>query len=463
MEDAREHLSGFLVLDGNWQVLELVQAHVNQQFHQTLLQRHILDTGPVGQGLALDSGGGGTTSAAIDAGTITTFSEFMYPRWDSVKDWWAPWVAVIEDDEIVLDARVNRLRYVPDGDDDLPLMMDGRSYYDVLLSEYGPLNHAWPRLSIASRILDSFVCDGPGRPDISGDGLGDDLIQGAAGASSPQMHSFYNANGFSGKATPGMININTASVEVLRMLPHMFKIVHQTYENDVADIDEFDRNPRSLIPEAIVQWRELSNGSPFMETGTGITGGPDYQDRSLSLGVTYGAGPKNTRGFSSPAEIGMLRSSALIDNVIEPWNVVNKHQSIRDRDSWRIDFAAAEPFDYSGLQPPIYGVGTNISTDLIHNDYYGENSISGDGVSGDAEELNLLQAGISNLISTTSDMFTVHLRIRTFKRNPITGVWDATDAEQIIDDSRYVLLVDRSNVNTSADKPRILYYEKLPN
>ena len=60
-------------------------------------------------------------------------------------------------------------------------------------------------------------------------------------------------------------------------------------------------------------------------------------------------------------------------------------------------------------------------------------------------------------------MFTVHIRIRTFKRNPITGIWDATDLDYIVDDSRYVMLVDRSNVETPADKPKILYFEKLPN
>ena len=107
--------------------------------------------------------------------------------------------------------------------------------------------------------------------------------------------------------------------------------------------------------------------------------------------------------------------------------------------------------------------GAPLSTDVNTEEYYGENSLVGDRVSGDSEEINLLQAGISNLISTNSDVFTVHMRIRTFKRNPITGVWDATDIDQIVDDSRYVMLVDRSKVDAPADKPRILYFEKLPN
>jgi hypothetical protein len=187
--------------------------------------------------------------------------------------------------------------------------------------------------------------------------------------------------------------------------------------------------------------------------------------------MNYGEGPKATRGFSSPSEIGVLRplegTVTVIDDVMEPWHINTRHQAIRDVDSWRIDFAALEPFashDSTGTADFIGdGIGSPISTDVNFRNYYGEDTLIGDGISGDAEEINLLQSGMSNLISTTSDMFTVHLRIRTFRRNSITGIWNATDPDFIIDDSRYVMLVDRSNVNTPADKPRILYFEKLPN
>ena len=148
---------------------------------------------------------------------------------------------------------------------------------------------------------------------------------------------------------------------------------------------------------------------------------------------------------------------------------------------------SSEPFlipDSFSTNPLLDLIGANLSTDVVttsfsyappYNDwegFYGStaytddlayHTVLGDRVSGDSEELNLLQSGISNLITTTSDMFTVHMRIRTFKRNPITGVWNATDLDHIIDDSRYVMLVDRSEVNTPADKPKILYFEKLPN
>jgi hypothetical protein len=126
-----------------------------------------------------------------------------------------------------------------------------------------------------------------------------------------------------------------------------------------------------------------------------------------------------------------------------------------------------DPFgtiNYGTTSGELVDAGAMISTEVNFANYYGGQDLrSGDRVTSDAEESNLLQAGISNLISTTSDMFTVHMRIRTFKRNPVSGIWDATDLDYIVDDSRYVMLVDRSNVNVPSDKPKILYFEKLPN
>jgi hypothetical protein len=437
----------------------------------------------------------------IDAGTITTFSEFMYPK---ASDWYAPWVGTVETNRVFLDERVNRLRYTPSGDGGqgglpTPLMLDGRNQPGGA-DGVTATNNPWPRQSIATRILDSFVCDGPGRPDVDNDGslivtlqdvinnpgltYGDlDPDDNIDFESNSYWHSYYNANGYSGKATPGMININTAPVEVLRTLPHMYKTVHP------AEPSGNDQNPRTLVPESIVQWRELHNGGVDNITNdSGFTGGPNYSgydaggelfsNRSATIGLTLGGGIKDTRGFSSPAEIGLLRQIGVLDNVFEPWHIDLEHQAIRDIGAWSINFASMEPFsDATGTGEMIWDdlngntrfdvgestAGAPLSTDVNFTDYYGENVLTGDGVSGDSEELNLLQSGISNLITTNSDVFTVHMRIRTFKRNPITGVWDATNLDYIIDDSRYVMLVDRSNVESPSDKPRILYFEKLPN
>jgi len=87
--------------------------------------------------------------------------------------------------------------------------------------------------------------------------------------------------------------------------------------------------------------------------------------------------------------------------------------------------------------------------------------LTGDRIAGDKEEGTMLFSGISNMITTRSDVFTVHMKIRTFKQDPETGVWDATDPANIIDDSRYVMVIDRSGVDRPGQHPKVLMLEKI--
>ncbi len=279
--------------------------------------------------------------------------------------------------------------------------------------------HAVPALPAGLRVLDAFVCDGIG------------VNSGGAG-------EFLNANHFGGKATPGLININTAPVEVMRALPHMTRMVHEA--NSPSD------NLYVRIPEAIVQYRERFNGIPptdpnYLLYSTGIPSGANYSDRAGDL--------RPERGLASIGELMLLTKLA---QFVLPLPLLEPNEN------WRVDFAALRP---AGLGPPGAGVeSTQISTDVNNPEVGGVTQP--DNVAKDVEEANLLFAGISNLITTRSDMFTVYFKVRSFRQNRVTGKWDATDPEYIVDDSRYVMLVDRSEVNRPTDKPKILYLEKLP-
>lgn len=95
---------------------------------------------------------------------------------------------------------------------------------------------------------------------------------------------------------------------------------------------------------------------------------------------------------------------------------------------------------------------TPIETEILRNDL----------TSGDAIEQNTLLKGISNIVTTRSDVFTVWVRVRTIRQNPLTGKWNATDPDQILDDSRYLMTVDRSSVDRPGDAPKVLSYVRLP-
>ena len=464
----------------------------------------------------------------------------------------------------------------------------------------GELSHLEPEQPAGQRVLDLFVCDGPGVYDlfdntsIANSSNPDNWNPVSDGIIDPEQSYYYylgrdprfkNAHGFTGKGTPGLVNINTAPIEVMRALPHMYRMVHGTDSNDEIGGDVLDtdfggnnlgnRNPRVAIPEAIVQYRDgagqlLSNrnfgfypgdsDNPFyypeldfdwdgtasgeeLAMATGVISGPSYRQRGThtpssnrgsderyTLSTLQQVGQKvgleqdqdtgqiyrradgisvssGTRGFRGIGQLFQLESPAYgrISDSNPPaggWT---------HPDAWEIDFAAKRPFRIvsddiddqsdSPLQDqrfPFTDIGAAISTDVSsirdsHGDQYNANGIQlndfhrylgktptwervantdgrqrerllgGDMVAGDAEEANLLFSGISNMISTRSDMFTVHFRVRTFKPNPETGVWDATDSDAIIDDKRYVMLVDRSEVDRPGEKPKILYVEEIEN
>ncbi|MHC4108778.1 MAG: hypothetical protein ACYSTY_11895, partial [Planctomycetota bacterium] len=275
--------------------------------------------------------------------------------------------------------------------------------------------HAFPALPAGLRVLDAFVCDGPG-------------FNGTAG-----VDDYMNAGGFSGRLTPGIPNLCTATPEVLRTLPHWHRLVHETLSASAA--------PRVGMAEATVHYRERFNGKdPTDPESTGIPNGADYgASRRSDMGDLRGE-----RGLASPGELMLLNKAG--------GSALGAVGGTLSASAWKVGFAA-DPVAFGGFS-------ARISTDVF------DPLIGGmpqpDEVAGDIEESNLLFSGVSNMVTTRSDVFTVYFKVRSFRQNPLNGVWDATDSKYIVDDSRYVMLVDRSQVNRPTDKPRILYLERLP-
>ena len=107
------------------------------------------------------------------------------------------------------------------------------------------------------------------------------------------------------------------------------------------------------------------------------------------------------------------------------------------------------------------GIGNRFSSHA--NDYEEEIELQlDDRIHGDLEEATLQVRAASNIATVRSDVFTVYFVVRTFKQDRETGFWDATLPESIVDETRYVMLVDRSEVNSPNDEPKILYLERVP-
>ena len=338
------------------------------------------------------------------------------------------------------------------------------------LADYTTLS---PSLPAGQRLLSAFVCNDHG---YNTDRNDDGFVDYSSGTF--EEFRFLNAPPFDtrfARGTPGMVNINTATREVMRALPHGFRLVHESNFDQNATYDYIDpagtlRPPyphldpsageysagRTRLAEAIETYRARL-GAPFVNPGLEDPL-PDYGGRGLQNTATPPPFvelnfSRGDYGFESIGEITALLRPG---RVAVSGNPVNAQWNR----SWQVDVAATDHLR------SVFGGDTDIDVDLSVDvmDRYdpATTSFLPDETAQDDEEASLLFNAMSNIITTRSDSFIVYFKIRNVRVNPVTGIWDATDPEFIVDESRYMMIVDRSNVDRPTDSPRILLYEKVP-
>lgn len=442
-----------------------------------------------------------------------------------LADWWIGPPMTFGDNGIRVGGSPNRLSfpYDPtrraDHDQTVP---DPRYSRQVLTPKY-PFN---PALPAGLAVFDAFTVDGPGRQFFDRtlyEFPGGATYTAAQNAALAEDRSPRLANGYSGRLTPGLININTAPVEVMRSLPQMgalaFNDQHprgvvggmspSALTNESGQLlnifsplaggfpfglgeNVSTNGPRVRVPEAIATYRESRPmatpydapfDSPFAEYGDRGLEDPDYTNPAYG----FHAGMRRGQGIMSLGELALLRREAgLVPNGAPPTAYSR---------SWSMRYAGRDPYLLDANNPAV-GLGwdsngpgatayldAKLSTDRIpitlQYDFKPDHVQQGqagymfprniaesflaeaDTSFGDSEETNMLLSGIANLVTTRSDVFTVYIRIRSFTQNPATGIWDASDRQNVIEDTRYVMLVDRSNVDRPGEQPRVLYIERV--
>ena len=364
-----------------------------------------------------------------------------------------------------------------------------------------------PSIPFGASLLDAFTLDGAGKTkvDVETEQTGAYELDGYysdAEKAVAELRRLRLAQEFDGSSTFGLININTAPIEVMRALPNL---QHLSYNSEL-----FGTNPptpaikRVLLPETIVNYRDR------FPAVVGFPDGPKYDDRGFvpPAGTTdyfpFHPGMRGERGFVSVGEL------ALLDREYRPSNIVTTPPQVdpeagvlpdwSKNKSWSINFAGRDPYRYSedpplttpvitghapapvtpppsdtgnGWRPSVVGdpsYASQLSTErlaLSVVQYDNGNTPAFDPIlqlaqiAGDQVERNTLLKGIANMVTTRSDVFTVYLKIRSVAQNPVTGGWDATNPETLIDESRYIMVIDRSNVERPGQEPKILMFEKI--
>jgi hypothetical protein len=334
-----------------------------------------------------------------------------------------------------------------------------------------------PALPTGVAFLDGLTIDGSGRNSF-------DRNSNGAIEPLPPLHSttpptdsalaesrrFRLAGGYSGRATPGLININTAMPEVMHALP----MLTRTWKTPSGSA------PYSHFVDAIRSYRNRSLlGAPTPFDTAQL---PTYVDRGMTAAQITSSGLGSTLPTDLPRFFPTMRSERGFASIGELM-LINRPAAdalpVGLRSSYTARWFGLDPFaDLAEGGFADYSTGYSWPTDLTNprprqlpsDIYYAVNPTVTtpiptkpiDEALGDVEDMNLLFKGISNLVTTRSDVFTVYLRVRQVKQNDTTGVWDGTNRDQVIDDTRYVMCVDRSNVNSPDDQPKILYFQKCP-
>ena len=369
-------------------------------------------------------------------------------------------------------------------------------------------NGAVPWLPAGASILDGFTLDGAGMPrkDLRGSSpnLPPDNLAQPSEVMAAEQRRLRLAGGFQGVLTPGLLNINTAPLEVLRALPNM-QYLSYMYSPTVALVPEDpgfpnrwynydeggpDEAVKVNFPETIINSRDryfpdaavLENANSNVVTTKPLPG-PKYDDRGGSL---FHLGTRQERGFVSVGELAILDRAYQDGNPpgsdpreILPFDfdpAAPARLSWQFLKSWGIDFAGNDPYrtnrtNNAPLTGDDYGwyARANAHSAQLATERLAFNTLwpsfppilASAKTAGDQTERNALLKGIANLVTTRSDVFTVYLKIRSVAQNQQTGKWDATDPTTLIDESRYLMVIDRSNVDRPSDEPRILMFERV--
>jgi hypothetical protein len=411
--------------------------------------------------------------------TERTFSELMLQEGDD------------EDQPAGRGIFVNRLRVIPYVDpaiENESVFDNDRQATDGPTAVLGtPPNAPYvPALPAGTALLDALVCDDRGlNQRLDGlDGSVPNNVVSQAELSAAERFRPRNAVAFSGKSTPGLINLNTALPEVMRAMPQMHFMVSDPTNYgtagapDQVDIPFVPGSSYVRVVDSILRYRDRTLA---LQPGVIVPNGmnpnvvPGYADRGIGaddlpgsglagfLGPVYDGndliaqGMRNERGIQSVGELMLLQRTAPV-NANDYWS---------QQQSFSIQYLGLDPYRDSVSDPAnsgdayANGVVPRFSTDLNRGSTNSQ-PVRPDRVGGDAEKRNLLFSGISNLVTTRSDVFTVYFRVRSVRQDPVSLKWDGTNPDLIVDDSRYVMTVDRGSVDRPGQRPKILMLEKCP-
>ncbi len=261
------------------------------------------------------------------------------------------------------------------------------------------------------------------------------------------------------RATPGLINVNTATHEALRCLPLL------TPPDAAANLlwtpaagGFLPMDPRADVAASVVAYRDKVPVDVLPGRGNGVTqarfmdtdivdGAVDQVVRPDIVGMQSGRarqnridGVRELAGFASPGEMMCVLSrntAAFGSNVASRDRVTNiDHLAFNVKNDSQAGIASLLRKDSAG----------NLVPDAVQDKY---------------EEKLMIAAALSNTTSVRSDIFACWFVIRGYTRDDCEGL-GASDPMVPSVERRFLMILDRSNITRIGDEPKVLLFQEVP-
>ncbi len=285
-----------------------------------------------------------------------------------------------------------------------------------------------------------------------------------------------------GDLAQGRVNINTAPLKAIRMLPFVSPwydvSVSTTYANSLADATS--GGPSSPIAQLTDRAALISDYRDGLGEFSTLTGGQSRTGKLNYPGLRTVGEPPNAGlpalGFHYIGEVANLSlwhgglQAAPLSGTVGAFTTGVQYSTFAD-----LALAGA-------LQPNAGVATTPTSPGVAEVDSVLDVRPSGSGGAtarvydpvNDAEQRLAIFRAISNIATTRSDVFTAWFVVRGYDPRRIEAIEipagaNATERAQLLNhlepthESRWLAVFDRSNVRKPTDRPRVLLFTELPN
>lgn len=313
----------------------------------------------------------------------------------------------------------------------------------------------------------NFVFDANIDPNISDErrGLGIPLALNLFDVFTTMDPQFGSLN----RPTVGTINPNTAPEMVLRCIP----MLSPPYDTDLNGFPQwFWPSPSPLstagagpidVAATIAAYRDKSRVNPRGTAtdvdfvGPGNVAGYFNDDPNAAVTELYGRGRDPANANFSPTGIQGIRETP---------GIMSKGELLAVRDHQFANPGTPQPsphdMDRLGYDKDSYmGPGqSSLNKAGVDSVRYVANA-EDDQIQNDYDEKLAVANGVMNSVSVRSDIFAATFIVHGYQKSDCVGL---TDRDPLVPSvaRRYLMIVDRSNVVRTGDKPRILVFKELP-